>query len=289
MPTSTIAPVHHALTPDSRPPVVPAQRSRRWLAWLFGAPLLLGAGWWGATTYQARQAREGWSDARAAAPQHAAATVMITSEPVGVRPVQRSVEAVGTLHGYESVVLGSKVNGRVLRIRHEVADRVAPGEVLLEIEPTDFQLSERQAEKALQVELAKLGLDQTPEGAFDVTKVPYVVQAKAKLDNARRRLERIQAVDSSGSKEELAERTTEFTVAQSEYDNQVLIARSGLASARMKQESWRWPGNSCSIRWCACQRRRSRCPAAVSRSTPFRRARSRKGRWSMPAPNCSAW
>ncbi|MFL5342934.1 MAG: efflux RND transporter periplasmic adaptor subunit [Gemmataceae bacterium] len=236
MPASTALPVHHAPVSEMRP-AAPPKSGRRWLLGLFAAPALVGAGWWAATTVQARQSREGWSEANVAAP-HAGPAVMVTAESVTHRRVQRSVEAVGTLWGYEAVTIGAKVNGRVLRIRHDVADRVAPDEILLEIEPTDFQLSERQSEKALQVELAKLGLDKPPDATFDVSKVPSVVQAKAKLDNARRRLDRIQSVDTSGSREEVSERTTELAVAQAEHDNQVLLAKSTLASVRMKQESW---------------------------------------------------
>jgi RND family efflux transporter MFP subunit len=233
---SVASPVHHAPRPETRP-AAHAKSNRRWLVWLIAGPALIGAGWWAATTTQARQARDGWSEANLTAP-HAGPAVMVTAEPVAVRQVQRTVEAVGTLHGYEAVTIGAKVNGRVLSIRHDVADRVRPGEVLLEIEPTDFQLAERQAEKALQVELAKLGLEKMPDAAFEVTRVPSVVQAKAKLENARRRLDAIQSANISGTREELAERTTEFAVAQAEYDNQVLLARANLATARMKQEAW---------------------------------------------------
>jgi len=61
--------------------------------------------------------------------------VSITVEPVTFRPVQRTIEAVGTLYGYEEVSLCTKVEGRVRKIHHEVSDRVQPGEVLLEIDP----------------------------------------------------------------------------------------------------------------------------------------------------------
>ena len=83
-------------------------------------------------------------------------------QPVTFRPVQRTVGLVGTLHGYEEISLGAKVDGRVRKIAHDVADRVKPGEVLLEIDPTDYQLNVRQAQRALQVELAKLGLEDRP-------------------------------------------------------------------------------------------------------------------------------
>ncbi|MBI3838384.1 MAG: efflux RND transporter periplasmic adaptor subunit [Planctomycetia bacterium] len=165
--------------------------------------------------------------------------VKVTVQPVTFRPVQRTVGVVGTLHGYEEISLGAKVAGRVRKIAHDVSDRVRPGELLLEIEPTDFQLNVRQAQKALQVELAKLGLTELPSLRTDVTRVPTVVQAQLRRDNAERRLERAKALRASkaGTEEDLTEKMSEFRVAQAEYDNQVLVAKAGIAAIQVKQEA----------------------------------------------------
>ena len=108
-------------------------------------------------------------------------------QPVTVRSVQRTVACVGTLHGYEEISVAAKVEGRMRKIMHDVADRVGPGEVLLEIDPTDYQLSVRQAQRSLQVELAKLGLSEPPNTKVDVTHMPMVVQAQLRRDNAEKR------------------------------------------------------------------------------------------------------
>src|SRR6478609_8734918 len=50
--------------------------------------------------------------------------VMVTVAPVQVRPVERSVEAVGTIYSFEEVTISTKVEGRVRRILHDVSDRV---------------------------------------------------------------------------------------------------------------------------------------------------------------------
>src|SRR4051812_33665156 len=63
--------------------------------------------------------------------------VPVTVQPVSQRRVQRYVGLVGTLHGYEEMTLGAKVAGRVRKVAKDVSDRVHPGELLLEIEPTD--------------------------------------------------------------------------------------------------------------------------------------------------------
>jgi len=165
--------------------------------------------------------------------------IKVTTQPVTYRPVQRIVGVVGTLHGYEELSLSAKVEGRVRKIGHDVADRVQPGEVLLEIDPTDYQLAVRQAQKALAVECAKLGLSEVPGSKLDVTRIPTVLQAQLKRDNAERRMERAKTLVSrkAGTEEDLTEKQLEFQWAQAEYDNQVLVAKAGIASIQVKQEA----------------------------------------------------
>jgi multidrug efflux pump subunit AcrA (membrane-fusion protein) len=170
---------------------------------------------------------------------HHSGEVSVTAEPVAVREVQRALEVVGTLRGFEEVALSPKVEGRVLRIFHDVADRVGPGEPLLEIDPTDSDLAVRQAEKALGVELARLGLEQPPAGDCDLNKVPAVVQARTRMNNAQLRLERARQLlgQQAATAEEVTDKTAEFRSLQADFDGQVLVARAGLATIRMKQEA----------------------------------------------------
>lgn len=219
-----------------------SQSSSPWRKLIFtalGAVVVLGVGIWIANASGAfgGHERETWPEVTQVA-QYEPGTVIVTVEPVGFRPVQRSVEAVGTLWGYEEVALGTKVDGRVLRIRHDVSDRVKPGELLLEIDPTDAKLAVHQAERTLAVELAKLGLTEPPQGDVDVTQLPLVMQAKARLENSQSRLERAQKLSStrSISAEELSDRNTELRAFQAEYDSQVLLARTSVATAMLKNE-----------------------------------------------------
>src|SRR5262245_23343944 len=61
--------------------------------------------------------------------------VAVTVEPVTPRPIQRGVGVVGTLFGQEEVVLSAKVDGRIVKIHHDVGDSVRPGTPLLELDP----------------------------------------------------------------------------------------------------------------------------------------------------------
>jgi RND family efflux transporter MFP subunit len=193
---------------------------------------------WLASVLGCGSAREKLPPEAASQPSDSKA-VRVTVQPVSFRPVERVVAVVGTLHGYEEVALGTKVAGRVKRISHEVSDQVRPDELLLEIDATDYQLNVRQAQRALQVELAKLGLSETPTAKVDVTHIPTVVQAQLRRDNAQIRLDRTKTLVArkASPEEELTEKLSEFRVAQAEFDNQVLVAKAGIASIQVKQEA----------------------------------------------------
>jgi RND family efflux transporter MFP subunit len=168
-----------------------------------------------------------------------AGAVAVTLQSVALRPVQRTIETVGTLHPFEQVVECAKVEGRVRRIVHDVGDRVKPGDLLLEVDPTDFELSVRQSQRALEVELAKLGLAEVPSGDFDVSHLPVVVEAGVKATRAKERLDRVRALveRSALSKEEMGNATSDARSLEAEYQNQILMAKSGLAMVQMKQEA----------------------------------------------------
>jgi RND family efflux transporter MFP subunit len=165
--------------------------------------------------------------------------VAVTLDSVTLRPVQRTIETVGTLHPFEQVIECAKVEGRVRRILHDVGDRVKPGDLLLEVDPTDFELSVRQSQRALEVEQAKLGLAEVPTGEFDVSQLPVVVEAGVKATRAKERLERVRALVERNalSKEELGNATSDSRSLDAEHQNQILIAKSGLATVQMKQEA----------------------------------------------------
>lgn len=167
------------------------------------------------------------------------AVTSVTAEPVSFRKVRRSVDAVGTLDAYEQITISPKVEGRIVKIHHEVADRVQPGDVLFELDRTDYELSVRQATQSLQVELARLGLDQLPPPTFDVGKLPAVTQALVKAENAADRLERSRtlAAQKAVTAENLADKIADHRVAQAEYESQVLIAKAGLATIHTRQEA----------------------------------------------------
>src|SRR5271168_4912280 len=84
--------------------------------------------------------------------------VPVTVAEVEIRPIERSVGAVGSLKGWDEVTVGAKRMGRVASVLHDIGDRVKPDEMLVEFETNDAELALDQAKKQLLAELAKVGV-----------------------------------------------------------------------------------------------------------------------------------
>jgi RND family efflux transporter MFP subunit len=172
------------------------------------------------------------AETRPAAP----AAVAVTVEPATPRPVRRTVHAVGTLYGREEVAVTTKVDGRIVRIRHDVGDTVKPGDTLLEIDPTDYELAAAQGRRNLELELAKLGLRELPAGEVDFAQLPTVAKAAAKERNAGSQRDRMRRLSGgAASAEDRDSMEKEYAVAVAEYRQAVLDARATLAAARFQQ------------------------------------------------------
>jgi len=165
-----------------------------------------------------------------------AAAVSVTIAPVTFRPIQRSVEVVGTFCGQEEVLVTPEVDGRVVRVHHDMGDVVHVGDVLIEIDPTDYRLAVEEAHKALESELAKVGLADLPSGDFDVNLLPSVIRAQNMERNAARNLGRTRQLHERRivPQEELDQTETDYRVAVANFQQTVMDARAVLAMARHK-------------------------------------------------------
>ena len=220
-------------------PAAPRQSWMGKLLWGFVILLVLAAGGVMVGERLGRPEKETLPPQTGATEQDPAA-VVVTIEPVTYRSVQRSVEAIGTLYGYEEVAIAAKVDGRVRKIHHDVSDQVKPGDLLVEFDPTDYELLLSQAEKSLRVDLVKLGIEDLPAGSkFDIERLPAVMQARERMSNAKLRYDRARSLAQSGAipNEELTDKTAEYRAADAEYHSQILMARSLVATAEMKREA----------------------------------------------------
>jgi membrane fusion protein, multidrug efflux system len=166
--------------------------------------------------------------------------VPVTLADVEHRSIERSVGAVGTLKGWDEVTVGAKKIGRVAKVRHDIGDRVAPGELLVEFETIDANLALEQAKKQLLAELAKVGVfaDDLPikapsEKDVNIEKLPTVVQAQVALDRAKQNLgrERSLMTKGAGMRQDLQNTENDVRNAEAAYDNAVLTAKAVVVSA----------------------------------------------------------
>lgn len=162
--------------------------------------------------------------------------VAVTTAPVQLRSVQRVVTVVGTLAGYDEALISPKVDGRVLSIEADVGDIVIPGSVLLRLDPTDLKLEVDAARRALEAELARLGLTQLPAGALQVEDVPSVRRAEVALINARAEFGRVKSLAGGGSASRREYDTADLDLKTAEATKRDVMtqAEATLAAAKLK-------------------------------------------------------
>jgi multidrug efflux pump subunit AcrA (membrane-fusion protein) len=167
--------------------------------------------------------------------------------PAAQDTVARGSVVTGTLAAEDQVVLGFKVNGRLSEIAVDLGSRVRKGQIIAQLDPTDFRLRVRQAEAALQQARARLGL--SPDGRddrVDPEHTPLVRQAQAMLHEARRSHDRMTTLWERQliARAELDTATATLQVAEGRYEDaieevrnrQAVLAerRSELAIARQQ-------------------------------------------------------
>lgn len=164
--------------------------------------------------------------------------VPVTVADAKAMKLRRTVPVSGTLYPYEDVMLAPKVGGRVLRAYHDIGERVAPGELLMELDPTEFQLAVAQARPAFEAELRKLKLPALPrtDAEFEplLPKVDAVAEAKANADFAESEFKRVEKEVSGGvgSRQALDSAINRVAVARTRVLVAETEARVTLANAR---------------------------------------------------------
>ncbi len=164
-------------------------------------------------------------------------TTLVEVARVEKRLVERSIDGYGTLRGWENVTIGAKGSGRVVKVRHDIGDRVAPGELLVELDSIDADLAVREAQRRLEAELTKLNLKELPTSKFDEMSVPSVVQAKVSLDRSKNNLARERSLiqRGAGTAQDFQNAENDVQAAEAVLENAVLNVRSIRASALTNQ------------------------------------------------------
>ena len=178
-------------------------------------------------------------------------SIPVTVAAAELRPVERTIPVTGTLKGWEQVAVGSKKTGRVVKVLHDMGDRVAPGDILVELEKVDAELAVSQAESQYLAELVKLGISRQQAEDFvsrygitedllrgeladqAIRAVPAVVERQVAMEKAATDLSRKRQLYQRGvgSKEELQNEEDAYRAAQAAYDNAIVVARTVVANA----------------------------------------------------------
>lgn len=100
------------------------------------------------------------------------------------RKIERSISVTGSLQPDESVVVSSEVGGRVSLVRTDFGQAVRKGDIVAEIDKTEYQIQLDRARASLAQALARIGLDPGQE-EIRPESTPALRQANAQMDDAR--------------------------------------------------------------------------------------------------------
>jgi RND family efflux transporter MFP subunit len=177
--------------------------------------------------------------------------VPVTVAPLERRAIERTVDVIGTLRGWEQVTVGSKRAGRVIRVHHDMGDRVEPGEPLVELEATDARLAIDESESRYLGALVKLGVtrmqaeesvrtygiseDLLNNRATDeaIVRTPAVIEKRVARDKAQQNLARQRTLTQrgAGTNQELENAENEYRTTVASYENAIVTARTVIADA----------------------------------------------------------
>lgn len=164
----------------------------------------------------------------------------IRTETAQVRDVRRQVDVVGTLAAREEVVVSAEVDGRVARLVHDLGDRVAAGEALIELDAEKLQYRAEAQRAALEQARARYGA--AGDGELpSLDRVPAVVSTGAQLAEAQQQLERAKNLASRNllPRSDLETAQTRFDTARAAHDAAMASARQLRADIESQTSSLR--------------------------------------------------
>jgi membrane fusion protein (multidrug efflux system) len=192
----------------------------------------------------------GGLDAKAGAATEPA-PVPVTVAELTRQPVERTVPIEGTLRAWEELVVSAKRGGEVLKIEHDMGDRVRPGETLVVLDPIDARLAEDQAQARFLGELAKLGITREQarasyerhglseelyageEATKLIDELPAIRQGKVTVAKIHREYQRQQQLYNRGvgTLEALQNAENDYKAAQAALEDGYVTARTTIANS----------------------------------------------------------
>lgn len=167
--------------------------------------------------------------------------IPVTVASVERKKVERTIDVVGTLKGWEEVTVGAKKTGRAVKVLKDMGDRIDPGQPLVYLDDVDARLAVEQAESRLAADLARIGLDEMPAGVFDVEGVPSVAKARIGVERAKTNLDRQRKLmrDRVGTVQDLQNYENDWKAAEASLRDAIVTARATLATAESSRAALR--------------------------------------------------
>jgi multidrug efflux pump subunit AcrA (membrane-fusion protein) len=183
--------------------------------------------------------------AEGSTPERPAKTV--DTEPVRRESVNRTVNITGTLAAENEVTVSSQAEGVVSRILADLGDRVATGQLLVELDREKLQYNLDQQKAALARSLARYGASE-PGRLPPIDQTPDVKRAAAELNQAKRGFDRaselskrqllsLQALDDADAA--LRTKQAEYDAALQNAKNMAADIDASNAAARLAERQLR--------------------------------------------------
>ncbi len=155
-------------------------------------------------------------------------SVPVVTAVAAMRPMERTVTALGTLQAIDRATVSIKTTGRLRTFSVDIGSAVKAGDVLVQIEPRDYELRLRTAEALLAQARARLGL--TVEGGDDVVdieKVSTVREAKALLAESEKNVARFRRLQQEkiSSEAEMERAQADYLVNLNRYEDSLQDTR----------------------------------------------------------------
>ena len=149
-----------------------------------------------------------------------------------IRPLERVVIATGSLAADEQATLSVKVPVRIESIAVDLGSPVRQGDLIVQLERTDYELRQKQAAAALAQARARVGLPlEGTDDNVELEQTSSAKQAKAVLDEATKNRERVLNLSKEGisSRSELDTVEAAYRVALNRYETAIEEGRTLLA------------------------------------------------------------
>ncbi len=114
--------------------------------------------------------------------------ITVNTQAAQSRTLERSINVTGSLNPDETVTISPEVQGRVLSISTDFGKTVRKGEIVAELDRTEYQIQLDRARAAYNQSLARLGLKPGEENA-PPSSTATMRQAQAQLEDARFKFE----------------------------------------------------------------------------------------------------